>query len=322
LRPDALQRCLAALARQTEPPDEVVVSDAGLDPKTSQVTESFRPARAWSVRYCPTDRAALPWQRWWGFLNSRCSIVVFVDDDVQLMPEAIALLRQTYREDPTIAGAGFAISYGDCEAATAATPTLREQWLGIAGERPGTISRGGITVDLPMPDDRCGRLDVEWLSGGAMSFRRDVLTAIGPQDRLFELYDAHIGKAEDAILSSRARQHGRLMLIAGRHARHPPFDQATRTANPQDGYLKGLLETWGRAHVLRWLGRNPSTAFRTWLRLASLELLRAGRAILQQPSAGSRWLRIIGALVGIQRALLRWNRIPGSPCSTGGSCGY
>ena len=86
-----------------------------------------------------------------------------------------------------------------------------------------------------------------------MSFRRHVLEAIGPLHHLYTLYDARIGKAEDAILSSRARRHGRLLLIVEPCARHPAFEQATRTANPQDGYRKGLLETWGRAHVLRWL---------------------------------------------------------------------
>ena len=132
-----------------------------------------------------------------------------------------------------------------------------------------------------------------------MSFRRAVLDAIGPLHHLFALYDARIGKAEDAILSSRARRHGRLLLIVEPCARHPTFERATRTANPQDGYRKGLLETWGRAHVLRWLASDPHAAGRAWVRLASLEIARASKAALRRPASAAPWQRLLGDAVGV-----------------------
>lgn len=312
-RSEALRQCLAALARQTEAPDEIVVSDAGGDIETAEAIALFRDAPAWTIRHCPTPRVALPWQRWWGFLNSRGSIVVFLDDDVQLMPEAIGLVRRAYGQAADIAGAGLTITYGGPEVVGEPAPSLRELWLGIAGARPGSITRGGITIDLPAPNGNTSFLEVEWLSGGAMSFRRDVLEAIGPQDRLFELYDARIGKAEDAVLSSRARAHGRLLLIPGAHAWHPAFESATRTANPQDGYRKGLLETWGRAHVLRWLATDSSAYPRAWARIASLELARSVKAAMRHPARSTPWKRIAGGFVGIQRTIRRWKAIPAQP---------
>jgi glycosyltransferase involved in cell wall biosynthesis len=321
-RPAELERCLTALADQTVPPDEIVLSDAAGDDETARVFHAFRNRRLWALRHCRTSRSGLPWQRWWAFQHSTGGIVLFLDDDIRLTPQALEVLMSTYRRMPEIAGAGFAIAYEGCPLGSTQSSRYRERWLGIVGARPGSITAGGISIEMPLKQQDGPIEDVEWISGGAMSFRREALNATAPLDRLFELYDARIGKAEDSLLCSQVRRYGRLVLIPGLFAQHPALDQATRTESPQDGYQKGLLETWGRAHVVRWLGRDSSTAFRAWVRIASLELLRAGRAILQRPSGGSRWLRIVGAVVGIQRALRCWNRIPGSPCKTGGSCGY
>jgi GT2 family glycosyltransferase len=320
-RPRELAMCLQALMQQSEPPNEIIVSDAGGDPETPEVVRACGGGGPWTVRHCPTPRSGLPWQRWWAYQHSHGSpqsLVFFLDDDVRLAPDALATIRATYRQRPDLAGAGFAITFGDGCANTSANisadsdaPTLRERWLGIAGARPGTITAGGLTIIQPAPkaDDRRS-LDVDWLSGGAMSFRRSVLDAVGPLDRLYALYDERIGVAEDSILCNRAKRHGPLLLIVGPYAWHPAIEHATRTESPTDGYLKGLLETWGRAHVLRWLARDRRASGRAWARLASLELARASKAALRHPLAPARWQRILGGLVGIQRTIRKWDRIP------------
>jgi GT2 family glycosyltransferase len=309
-RPAELARCLDALARQTEPPDEIIVSDAGGDADTQQVIDAFRRRQEALVVHCPTPRTALPWQRWWAFQQCRGTFALFLDDDIRLAPDAFALVRQAYRQSTDIAGVGFTITY-EGSTGTNAT-TLRTRWLGISDARPGSITEGGITVDLPNTTDT-DTIEVDWLSGGAMSFRRDVLDSMGPLAGLFELYDARIGKAEDAILSSRARRYGRLLLIAGPHAVHPALDQATRTANPQEGYRKGLLETWGRAHVLRWLADDPVQASRAWRRVASLEVARACKTALRHPARSPHWRRLAGDVVGIERTIRHWDRIAEQP---------
>jgi GT2 family glycosyltransferase len=320
-RPRELAMCLDALARQTEPPNEIVVSDAGGDAETPHVVRACGgEGRPWTVRHCPTPRSGLPWQRWWAYQHSHGtaeSLVFFLDDDVRLAPDALASIRAAYLRQPDLAGVGFAITFGSGRASSASdihtltpAPTLRERWLGITGARPGTITAGGLTIIQPAPGFDRQAIDVDWLSGGAMSFRRSVLDAIGPLDRLYELYDERIGVAEDSILCSRARRHGRLLLIVGPYAWHPPIEHATRTESPTDGYLKGLLETWGRAHVVRWLATDRRASGRAWARLASLELARAAKAAVRHPLAASRWQRIAGDLVGIQRTIRRWDRIP------------
>src|SRR5262249_51359692 len=90
---------------------------------------------------------------------------------------------------------------------------------------------------------------------------------------------------------------------------------ATRTESPQDGYQKGLLETWGRAHTLRWLASDLASYPVAWARVASLELARSLKAAMRQPTQLSRWKRIAGGLVGIERTIRQWNRIPAHPGS-------
>jgi hypothetical protein len=102
-------------------------------------------------------------------------------------------------------------------------------------------------------------------------------------------------------------------VIAGAYARHPALAIATRTANPQDGYHKGLLETWGRAHVLRWLADDPACASHAWRRIASLEVARALTAVLRHPAATPRWHRLLGDIIGIGRTIRHWDRIPIQP---------
>jgi GT2 family glycosyltransferase len=311
-----LATCLGALADQTVLPDEIVLSDAGGDIETTTLLDAFRSRRPWTVRHCPTPRSGLPWQRWWAFQHSCGSIVMFLDDDIRLAPDALALLLDTYRKMPDIAGAGFAIAYEGCPPGLAQSSLRRERWLGIVGAKPGTITSGGISIELPLKDRYHAIEEVEWLSGGAMSFRREALKATPPLEHLFDLYDAHIGKAEDSLLSKQVRRHGPLVLIPGIFAEHPSLERATRTESPQDGYHKGLLETLGRAHVLRWLASDPASAFHAWLRVGSLEILRAGKAVLERPLRPSRWLRILGGLVGLLRTVRRWNQIPLSPSRT------
>jgi glycosyltransferase involved in cell wall biosynthesis len=310
-RPAQLAGCLEALARQTLPPDEVVISDAGQDPETSTVIARCRSVRSWVVRHCPTDRRALPWQRRWAFEHSTGSVVMFLDDDVRLMPGALALINRAYREAPDAAGVGFPISY-DGPSGASDSAGLRARWLGVAGHRKGGVTPGGITVELPA-DGTGDVLEVDWLSGGAMSFRRVVLEAIGPLPYLYHLYDQRIGKAEDSVLSRRACALGRLLLIPGRHAVHPPLGEAARTANPQDGFRRGLLETWGRAHVLRWVAPDPRRASEAWLRLASLEVARAVAGVLREPGRLPHWQRIAGHIVGIGRTIRYWHAIPPHP---------
>lgn len=146
-----------------------------------------------------------------------------------------------------------------------------------------------------------------------MSFRREVLQAIGPLQHLYALYDAGIGKGEDAVLSHQATRYGRLLLLRGHFALHPPAGAALQTAYATSGYRKGLCETWGRANTLRWLAADASAYRTAWTRHVTFELGRAAKQLIAAPWQVHRWARLAGILVGAGYATANRSRIPRTP---------
>jgi hypothetical protein len=146
-----------------------------------------------------------------------------------------------------------------------------------------------------------------------MSFRRDVLEAIGPLEGLYSLYDLGIGKGEDSVLSRMAAAHGPLVLVTDPLAFHPPDSSALATANVHTGWMRGLRDTLGRAQTMRWLARDARSLLRAWRRVASLEVFRAALDVARNPQKAATWQRLGGALFGIARGMLTWHRLAASP---------
>jgi glycosyltransferase involved in cell wall biosynthesis len=304
-------------------PDEVVISDSSASAETEKLVDELGKSDPQLVlKRVRSDRRALPWQRWWAFTHSAGDVVLFIDDDIRLKPEALDRLLRVYaREGADLAGVGLAWVVEGKEAGGRNHDTFRERWLGISSAVSGSISPGGITVSLPEENVNGECADVEWLSGGAMSFRREVLRSVGPLDHLFKLYDSGVGKGEDGILSRQAARFGRLNYITSPLALHPPMETAVRTANANNGFKKGLLETWGRAHTMRWMARDRAAYRSAWLRVALLEVARSSSAILKNPSEADNWSRLGGALTGFSRTVMRWRRIPAQPSDRDASRG-
>ena len=91
-RPEHLRRCLVSLEAQTRPPDEVVVADDGSDARHADTLREI-------IRACPLDvrhvrqehhgfRAAA--NRNNGARAARGDLLLFVDGDVVLLPDAVA----------------------------------------------------------------------------------------------------------------------------------------------------------------------------------------------------------------------------------------
>jgi hypothetical protein len=146
-----------------------------------------------------------------------------------------------------------------------------------------------------------------------MSFRRDVLLRIGGLEWLVELYEAGLGRAEDIVLSSLASDQGPLYLMTEPLARHPVQVEASPTPYPSSGWRLGLSQTWGRAHSLRWLARDPEAYRRAWSRVVLLELARGAGGVVRRPWRTACWARLAGAGWGICRAVARWKEIPAGP---------
>jgi glycosyltransferase involved in cell wall biosynthesis len=317
-RPHLLQRALQGLVTQTRPADEIICTDSS---RSTRCAETVAAATAASpgpaIRYLHSNSRALPWNRGQGSRAATGDVVLFLDDDVRLEPEALAALERAYlgvREGSgeLPVGVGFLLTWDDGRQPQRHPREWRERWLGTARLASGTLTEGGLPVSSaglrsPQP------VQVSHFWGGAMSFRRDVLLRIGGLEWLVQLYEAGLGRAEDIVLSAMASEHGPLYLITEPLARHPLEVGASPTPYAASGWKLGMSQTWGRAHSLRWLARDPDAYRRTWLRVILLELARGAGGIARRPWRSACWARLAGAGWGICRTVTRWGEIPQEP---------
>jgi glycosyltransferase involved in cell wall biosynthesis len=313
-RPELLAATLEGIGLQTLPPAEVLVSDSSEGEASRREVESFsaRHPRL-SVRYLRSERRALPWHRWWAFSHSTGDIVLFLDDDVVLHAQALEVLRQTYdrlsEEGRSVEGIGFVTSWIGGGQQGRAQASAREKWLRIENTQPGSLTAGGLTTSLA-GFAASGPEPVEVLWGGGMSYRRGVLERVGCLKNLVSLYEAGVGRGEDAVLSFYARKTGGLLYAVPGEWASTPHEVQGVTPYPKSGWKLGIAHTWGRAHTMRWMATAWEAYRRDWSRLVLLEVARAAASALVSPLDGDRWKRLGGACWGIGRSLVEWKRIP------------
>ncbi|WP_242665377.1 glycosyltransferase family 2 protein [Nocardioides sp. PD653] len=232
-RPDDLRRAVATVGLQSVRPLILTVVDSS-DDGGAAVCEILREADSESgptVRFVHTT-PGLPHQRNLGIERAQGDIVHFIDDDVILHPEYCAELGALFdlQGDSLIGAGGLIESHG--------TRNPRLWWrLGLLdSRRQGVVLPSGVSVIVTHADEP---LNVQWLSGCSMSFRRS----------LFELerFDDDLpGYAlmEDVDFSWRASLHGSLMITPAATLVHNvsaverwDFEQRTRAGVYRRGWF-------------------------------------------------------------------------------------
>jgi GT2 family glycosyltransferase len=215
-RPDQVAGCLDALVAQTHTPGEIVVVDSSGDGATADVVAGYGER----VRYIHTE-PALTHQRIVGIAATAGEIVHFVDDDVRLDSQYLATVMAAFAGDGAHAVAGIG---GWIEAAQPPRRVRRiDEFFGLDSRLDGVVLRSGRNTPVRARPAR--PVDVDWLSGAAMSYRRSALERTPPDERYpFE--------GEDVALSSRIRRFGRLVVVPAATAFHLESDE-NRVAGAQ-----------------------------------------------------------------------------------------
>lgn len=164
-RPANLLRCLEALRRQERQPDEVLVAVRDDDPATWAALVSWDsdrlPLRLVSAGHLDASEA-----------RNRCldrsigELIAMTDDDTVPRPEWLARIHDRFESDPRLGGLGGPDWIGGKETPEQyrADVVGRIRWW---GRRVGNHHRGSRTM-----------LDVEWLKGANMAFRREAIRNI------------------------------------------------------------------------------------------------------------------------------------------------
>jgi Glycosyl transferase family 2 len=180
--PPTLDRCLEALRRSAREPDELLVQREAAGPG---------PAAARNA----------------GARRARGEVLVFVDADVEIRPDALARIEQTFRARP-----GLAALFGSYD---------------DRPEAPGRVSRFRNLLHHHVHQSSPGPADTFWAGLGAV--RRSVFEAVGG----FDAERFPHPSVEDIDFGMRLRRAGETILldptVLGRHLKAWSLPEMLRT---------------------------------------------------------------------------------------------
>ncbi len=312
-RPDALARCLAALAAQHSPPGQIIVVDNS-EGRTAEAVAS----ESVGVRYIHEPRPGLSVARNAGIRASRSAWIAFTDDDVEPYP--------SWTQEIVRAFSGTGVD--------AVTGLVLPARLDTAAQSFFQFDMGGfgngltpVVFDRQFFEETCPLGVAVWRigAGANMAFRRSVFDRIG-------LFDERLGAgasgcSEDSELWYRLLADGGACLFEPRAVvAHHHREQWSELRRQIRAYMKGHVaalfvqaERFGhRGNIRRIVMVLPAHFART-----AFGAVRDGRSLRLQILRDE----IIGWLCGLHYALRpRWRArsvpAPGSralPVSAGES---
>ena len=208
-RPDDVAGCLATIRAQTHLAPHVLVVDASDDDATVGVVAASVadwPARS-RLEYLHAT-PSLTHQRTVGIAHTNSEIVHFVDDDVRLDRHCLESIMATFVSDLANTTESTRRILGVGAFMTGQPPRKRVKWIdrvaGLDSDHEGVVLPTGRNIAIITEPSRT--VDVDWLSGAVMSYRRAALVAEPPDEVGFPF------EGEDVDLSFRIARHGRLVV--------------------------------------------------------------------------------------------------------------
>lgn len=243
-RPAELRRLLDSVRQQSTRPDQIIIVDGG-DRTVEGVVADFPDLGIEYVRHYPPSLAK---QRNAGMVRLRpdMTLAAYLDDDLVMEPGAFEAMHRFWdRADADVGGARFNIID---------EPHPHLLWLKtlflIDYPRRGVILPSGFQTSICRTDED---FYVQWLSGGATVWRREVVDTIH-----YDEWFLGTGYLEDIEYSYRVGRRYRLAVVADAKVQHlsPPVRRDRL-------HLLGLWEAQNRLYFVR---KNPklSPLLLTW----------------------------------------------------------
>ncbi|HET7697252.1 MAG TPA: glycosyltransferase [Vicinamibacterales bacterium] len=196
-RAPSLERAIAALLRQSAPPEtyEVIVVDNNSTDRTAEVVTAFADRR---VRLIREPRQGLSFARNAGLAASGAPVVAFTDDDVEVAPDWVETIVSTLARHPGVDGIGGRV--------LPAWENGRPRWLTREHWAPLALQDHG---DSRRVFDRATPIG---LIGANVAFRRTVFDRVGTFSPSVQRVKDGIGSTEDHELLARVYDSGGRML--------------------------------------------------------------------------------------------------------------
>ncbi|HWQ22025.1 MAG TPA: glycosyltransferase [Clostridia bacterium] len=226
---------LPSLAHQTSSPAQVLVWDASDDMATQGVVTSMQPLPGTSLQYVRAPRQGTPSQR--NDAVSQCigDVILFLDDDTELWPDALRQLALVFDADTGRRIAG-------CQCTLVAGPRWKNRTSGVRwllahlyrsvflldtlSRRQGFLPSGHTTGAEPLPEVKavaqaaqggCER-GLQWMWGNCMAWRRSIFATPGARfDEELQATGSY-GFLEDTMFSRQVLRLTGMELVRARAA--------------------------------------------------------------------------------------------------------
>lgn len=233
-RPASFLRLLESVERQAPRPEQVVVVDASSDDATERALREFLVNLAafpeTSYERVTGDAIGLTRQRNRAVRLAQFDLIVFFDDDIELLPGCLGELTRVHRESQEpICGVAAVLENG----LSSPTPLWRlRRALGVVPTlEPGRYCRSGMSTPWAFLDGGRKLVQGDWLPGCAMMWRTDVA-----RDLRFDESFCGYAQGEDLEFSLRAAGYGRLLVATDARCLHL-HEPAGRPDHYRLGYM-------------------------------------------------------------------------------------
>ena len=254
-REQALRNLLETLSAQTCCDFEVVVVDA------SGVAHALDYPRL-RMAVLQTEKG-LPLQRNAGIRAAKGDLIGFLDDDVTVPPGFIEQVK-TILKRPELRDVGGITGYDLINYGMPQSLRFRvRRAMGYYPDpKPGAVGLCDVTVPLSFQKPFSGCVNVSWLPGFCMIYRREVLKNIWFDERLTAY------GAEDALFSMAVARRARLVMCGDLHVSHHK-DPTSRVTPAEEIY--GGSFALSRNYMQR-VGGTPRYARLAWYALVEFTL--------------------------------------------------
>ena len=190
-RSEVLHRTLGSVLEQSSVPGEIIIIDASADDSTKTVCDQFP-----EVTYLKATERGAAQQRVQGVAEATLPNILFLDDDIILEPDCLALLEAALLSSEKIGGAVATITNQQYHPPGRLTRPILRLIEGKAQHYAGKRV-AGIMPQHPWDNDELPDIvPIEWLSSTCTLYRREALP-----DELFPKKFFGASTGEDLALS-------------------------------------------------------------------------------------------------------------------------
>jgi glycosyltransferase involved in cell wall biosynthesis len=194
-----------------EKPDEVIVVNGG-DEQADRVVEEFQRQDKVSVRLVKTVNRNLATSRNVGLTHCRGDIVAMTDDDAEVFPDWVTRMKEVHREQLKAGAVGGLV---------------------IGSNVESLVGKVADAITFPIWPTACS---VRTLPGVNISYKREVLDQVGPQDET-------LARSEDVDFNWRVKRLGYTVY----------FDPSIKVYHHHRPTLRGFLNQhymYGRSYYV------------------------------------------------------------------------